>query len=108
MPSVVRPIAADHPSFAGHFPGQPILPGVVLLAEVIESLLADPAAAARLGVAPKLAAVKFLAPVGPGAGLRIDWSDSAARLRFEVYSTVADGVSQLAASGHFEAAGDAV
>jgi 3-hydroxymyristoyl/3-hydroxydecanoyl-(acyl carrier protein) dehydratase len=31
-------VSADHPAFDGHFPGRPILPGVVLLAEVIASL----------------------------------------------------------------------
>ena len=61
-------IAADHPAFAGHFPGRPVLPGVALLAEVIEAALARAARwRLRSAAAPRLAVVKFLAPVGPGA-----------------------------------------
>ena len=63
--SVARVLPADHPSFAGHFPGQPLLPGVVLLAEVLEAALADATLAARLGPQPVLASAKFLAPVSP-------------------------------------------
>jgi len=31
-------IPADHPALAGHFPGDPIVPGVVLLDEVLSAL----------------------------------------------------------------------
>jgi 3-hydroxymyristoyl/3-hydroxydecanoyl-(acyl carrier protein) dehydratase len=37
MESVLR-IAADHPAYAGHFPGRPILPGVALLSEVMHEI----------------------------------------------------------------------
>ena len=40
--SVALAIAADHPAFAGHFPGRPLLPGVALLSEVLEAVLAEP------------------------------------------------------------------
>lgn len=59
-------VPADHPAFAGHFPGRPIVPGVVLLDRAIvfaERLLAHPVAGWQVGNA------KFLAPVGPGAVL---------------------------------------
>jgi 3-hydroxyacyl-[acyl-carrier-protein] dehydratase len=32
------PITADHPAYSGHFPGQPVLPGVVLLDAVLHAL----------------------------------------------------------------------
>jgi 3-hydroxyacyl-[acyl-carrier-protein] dehydratase len=35
---VRRAIRADHPSLPGHFPGEPIVPGVVILNEVAAAL----------------------------------------------------------------------
>lgn len=100
MPSVAVAIAADHPSFAGHFPGHPILPGVALLAEVMEAVRADREGAAALGDAPRLGAVKFVAPCLPGDALRIDWQLTPSRLSFEVRR--GDGAGIVAAAGHFE------
>ena len=96
---LTRSVPHDHPAFAGHFPGQPLLPGALLLAEVLEAAQGVPALAARLGPRPTLAAAKFLAPVRPGSTLRIDLipeSGPARGLRFEV--RVAD---VLAASGRW-------
>ena len=97
MHSVALRVAPEHPTFAGHFPGQPLLPGVVLLSEVIEAALAEPALASLLGPAPRLGAAKFLAPVRPGSELTLRLSSTERGLRFEVW-----GGEQLVASGHFE------
>jgi len=77
-------IGADHRAFDGHFPGQPVLPGVALLAEVLEAALREPALMRCLGSEPRLAVVKFLAPVGPGAALTIDFRLGARMLEWHV------------------------
>ena len=77
-------IAVDHPALAGHFPGQPVLPGVALLAEVLEAALREPALAACVGSEPRLSVVKFLAPVGPGTALSIDFRLGARMLDWRV------------------------
>ena len=100
--SLALHIPADHPAFAGHFPGQPLLPGVSLLAEVLEAVLADPALAARVGPQPRIAQAKFLAPVRPDARLTILLDDAGRGLRFEVRDASAG--DRLAATGQFEAA----
>lgn len=97
MPTVPLSIAADHPAFAGHFPGQPLLPGAALLAEVLEALLDEPLLAARVGTAPRLGAAKFLAPVRPGARLTIQLDDGPRSVRFEVREG-----ARVVASGQFE------
>ena len=92
-------IAPDHPTFAGHFPGQPLLPGVSLLAEVMEAALGNPELAQQVSAAPRISAVKFLAPVRPGAQLTLQLEPGPRGLRFEVREG-----ERLAASGQFERA----
>lgn len=55
-------IASDHPALNGHFPGCPVVPGVVLLDHVIK-LLQECRPGVRVGTLP---AAKFLQPVLPG------------------------------------------
>lgn len=75
------PVAADHPAFPGHFPGRPILPGVVLLAEVIaEVARASGDSAGRWSIA----SAKFLSPVTPGTSLTLVRTASEREVRFAV------------------------
>ena len=62
IPTGVFAIPLDHPCLPGHFPGSPIVPGVILLAEVFALLCT---AHPGMRVAGLLHA-KFLRPVRPG------------------------------------------
>ena len=90
-------IPRDHPCLAGHFPGRPIVPGVLLL----EHVLAAIAAVHGPLHAQHLPQVKFLRPLLPGEPARVEFESLAAdapgarRWRFRIL----DGDAQPLASG---------
>ena len=98
---IAHTVPADHPSLAGHFPGQPLLPGALVLAEVMEAIRRVPALVARLGATPTLAAAKFLAPVRPGSTLSIELHPEAGTGRGVRFDVRCDGV--VAVSGRWTA-----
>ncbi|MDH5824505.1 hypothetical protein QFW77_16135 [Luteimonas sp. RD2P54] len=74
-------IPPDHPSLAGHFPGRPVVPGVLLLERVLAAIEAEHGATGAL----RLPQVKFLRPLLPGQVARIELDrPGAARWRFRV------------------------
>ena len=61
-------IDANHPSLPGHFPGNPVVPGVVLLNYVFASLCANASDISIAGIRR----IKFLRQVLPGQTLRLE------------------------------------
>ncbi|MFZ2754539.1 MAG: hypothetical protein WAZ48_13990 [Lysobacteraceae bacterium] len=61
-------IPADHPCLPGHFPGQPIVPGVVVLDRVLAAIEAQHGALGAL----RMPQVKFLQPLLPEQTARIE------------------------------------
>ena len=97
-------VAHDHPSLAGHFPGEPVVPGVLLLDQVIA------AAEAWLGYelnVRSLPQVKFIAPLLPEQDAQLELScaeakpdDALRELRFVVRReavVIAQGMMQVRA-----------
>ncbi len=87
-------VPVDHPSLAGHFPGQPTVAGVLLLDRVLD------AAQDWLGPAatPGLPHAKFLRPLQPGSPAEavLQWQAGALRFRVEQAGRVlAQGVLAL-------------
>ncbi len=74
-------IAADHPSLPGHFPGSPVVPGVVVLDFVLQA-----AAAWRQSPvhATGLRQVKFHAPLLPGECADVSLELASETLAFRV------------------------
>lgn len=65
-------IPKKHPCFEAHFPGQPIVPGALLLAWVRASLYSISLEGSR-----RIQYAKFLKPVLPGMELEISIEDDA-------------------------------
>lgn len=90
---IIFDVAADHPALAGHFPGRPIVPGVVLLDCAIErigEILGRRLQACHIGSA------KFTSPAAPGEPLALSFHrDERGAIRFTISAgerTTATGV----------------
>jgi 3-hydroxyacyl-[acyl-carrier-protein] dehydratase len=88
-------VDATHPSLPGHFPGHPLVPGVLLLEQVALALQAW-----RAQRMARVIEAKFIAPLLPeqAATVRLHATDTA-RLRFEIHRD-----AELLARGVIEAA----
>lgn len=82
-----------HPCLPGHFPGHPLVPGVMLLEHVATVVRA------RYGLrVTRIVEAKFLAPLHPAREARVEVSGEPQRLRFEVRAG-----TELLARGRVEA-----
>jgi len=64
-------IGADSLWFSGHFPNEPILPGIALLAMVGETIRRRQAEAGKKSRIANIRKVRFRLPVRPGASLSL-------------------------------------
>jgi 3-hydroxyacyl-[acyl-carrier-protein] dehydratase len=84
-----------HPCLPGHFPGRPLVPGVVVLDQVLAAI---ESAHGPLG-ALRLPQVKFASPLLPGEVARVELDGASPRWRFRVLrgaTLVASGEVALA------------
>lgn len=87
-------IPADHPCLAGHFPGRPVVPGVVVLEQVITAIERQHGPLPAL----QMPQVKFVQPLLPEQPADIVLQGQAPCWRFQVL-----GADRLLASGEIVA-----
>ena len=88
-------IGHSHPCLPGHFPGSPLVPGVVVLDHVLAAIEAGHGPLGPL----RLPLVKFVGPLLPGQEARVELEGGAPRWRFRVLHDDAAHAERLVASG---------
>jgi 3-hydroxymyristoyl/3-hydroxydecanoyl-(acyl carrier protein) dehydratase len=96
MTTLAEPIriSSAHPSLPGHFPGRPIVPGVVLLDHVAAAL-----ERVGMGRLRHIGNVKFRTPLLPEQDATLHATIDAARVRFRIErsgETILSGEASLA------------
>jgi 3-hydroxyacyl-[acyl-carrier-protein] dehydratase len=91
----IKNVTANEPHFAGHFPGYPIMPGVLMVEAIAQAggalLLTEiPDRTNKLMVFTGIERAKFRKPVTPGDQLRVEvdvlaWRSTAVKMQGNVY-----------------------
>jgi 3-hydroxyacyl-[acyl-carrier-protein] dehydratase len=91
----IKNVTANEPHFAGHFPGYPIMPGVLIVEAIAQAggalLLTEiPDREHKLMVFTGIERAKFRKPVTPGDQLRVEvdvlaWRSTAVKMQGNVY-----------------------
>ncbi len=91
----IKNVTVNEPFFAGHFPGNPIMPGVLIVEAIAQAggalvLTEVPDRATKLMVFSGIERARFRKPVVPGDQLRIEvsvlaWRSTAARMEGKVW-----------------------
>ncbi|MEO8062557.1 MAG: hydroxymyristoyl-ACP dehydratase [Pseudomonadota bacterium] len=79
----------DHPCYAGHFPGNPVVPGVLLLDLVVRAL--------GRGAPYAITSAKFHRVLRPGESFELSWKSAGAKASFRCMRG-----AELLADGAFE------
>jgi 3-hydroxymyristoyl/3-hydroxydecanoyl-(acyl carrier protein) dehydratase len=67
-PSTEIRFPTDHPTAAGHFPGDPIIPGALLLDAVVEAIMAEAGGGTVI-----IRSAKFFRALRPGESVDLQW-----------------------------------
>ncbi len=67
-------IGENHPTLAGHFPGHPVVPGAVMLGEIMKAIREMTQGRIEFVGMPS---AKFMSPLSPGETVTIRWGRQA-------------------------------
>lgn len=96
MAALTLQFAADHPCGPGHFPGNPVIPGALLLDEVLSRIATD---LDLDGGSWRVKSAKFPQPVRPGDIVHISYTHAAnGEIRFECTVSGSKVMSGIAGS----------
>ena len=74
----LKQVTMNEPFFQGHFPGQPIMPGVLQIEALAQvgavALLSQPQSKGKIALFARIDGVRFRKPVTPGDSLRLEVS----------------------------------
>ncbi|MCK4710565.1 MAG: hypothetical protein KAU21_18265 [Gammaproteobacteria bacterium] len=94
-------IPVDHASLAGHFPGNPVIPGVVILQKVLRTITLE-----KPSTHYKIVMAKFLQPLIPPATLTVYLSASSEnRINFKAMvdkDVISNGIIEINEQSHVQ------